>query len=308
MSIIIVSYNTREMTLECLRSVYAQTQQVSFEVLVVDNASEDGSAEAIRAGFPQVRLLAQEGNLGFGRANNLAAELARGSHLLLLNPDTVVLDHAIEKLFAFAGAHPEATIFGGRTVSPDGSLNPTSCWARPTLRSMIFGACGASALFRSSPLFNPEAMPGWARDTQRQVDIVTGCFLLISRDAWTQLGGFDPAFFMYGEEADLCLRAGRLGHRCLICPSATIVHYDGASEKKRAGRLVRLFTARALLLDRHWPACSSRLGRACLDLWALTRVLAFGLLFRASARWERSFETWRYVWQHRKEWHLGTAS
>lgn len=198
-SILIVSFNTRELTLEALRSVRRETTDVSYEVIVVDNASGDGSAMAIAAEFPDVRLFARADNIGFARANNLAAREARGKYILLLNPDTVVLDRAIDRLHAFARRLPDARIWGGRTLFADGSLNSASCWGRMTLWNLACRATGLAAVFRTAEVFNGEAYGGWLRDTERTVDIVSGCFLMIESSFWRELDGFDPLFFMYGE-------------------------------------------------------------------------------------------------------------
>lgn len=300
-TIVVVLFNTREMTLACLRSVFDQTTPGTFEVIVVDNASEDGSADAIEREFGErVTLIRSTVNLGFAAANNLAARHARSDFLLLLNPDTVVLDRAIDCLVAFAEEHPTAGIWGGRTVFADGSLNPSSCWRRPTLWSLLCQASGLSSLFRQSGIFNPEAMGGWKRDTMREVDIVTGCFLLIRRSLWERLGGFDPAFFMYGEEADLCLRARAFGARPLVTPEATIVHHGGASETVRADKMVRLLQAKVLLIRRHWSIGGREAGVMLLRLWPLTRMWAwrFAAVFGTSG----GLETWRDVWRRRAEW------
>src|SRR5262249_52669728 len=233
-SIIVVSYRTRELTLECLRSIARETVGVSHEVLVVDNASGDGSAAAIAQEFPDVKLIALDGNVGFARANNIAAGEARGRYLLLLNPDTVVIDRAIDRLLEFAAEHPQARIWGGRTLYADRTLNPTSCWRRMSLWNVFCRTAGLTGLFPRSQLFNSECYGRWDRSTVRDVDIVTGCFLLIERDFWQRLGGFDARFFMYGEEADLCLRAAKLGARPAVTPNATIIHYGGASEQVRS--------------------------------------------------------------------------
>ena len=307
-SIIIVSYNTCELTLACLRSLYNETRNITFEVIVVDNASSDGSAEAIAAEFPQARLILPGENLGFARANNLAAEQAEGGYLLLLNPDTVVLDGAIQTLHAFARQYPEVAIFGGRTLYADGSLNPSSCWGRPTPWSTFCRAVGLSAIFKGSRLFDPEALGGWARDTVRQVDIVTGCLFLIKKELWRQLDGFAPEFFMYGEEADLCLRAKRLGSKCLICPQATIIHYDGASERVRSDRMVRLFRSKAQLFARHWGTSAAHFGVTMLNWWAFTRMVAFGLLsYLGMITGKQNYLTWQAIWQRRAEWNSVNA-
>ncbi len=308
LTIIIVSYNTREMTLACLQSVFAETRGAAFETIVVDNASTDGSAQAIHDAFPQVRLIARSDNLGFAAANNLAAREARGEYILLLNPDTVVLRGAIDKLLTFARGRQGEAICGGRTLFADGRLNPTSCWGRPTLWSAFCRGAGLSALFRGSRWFDPEALGGWSRDSVRQVDIVTGCFFLLRRDLWQRLGGFDPVFFMYGEEADLCLRAARQGVRCWITPDAEIVHYGGASERVRADKMVRLFRAKSQLYQRHWPPAAARWGDATLALWALTRLSALRIaqFLRPQAR--QSCETWRQIWRRRAEWRTRSAA
>jgi len=305
-SVIIVSYNTRELTLDCLRSVYAQTRDVSFEVFVVDNASADGSAAAIAAEFPQVRLFALDRNLGFAAGNNLVARHAIGNWLLLLNPDTVVLDGAIDRLLAFAAEqsakNPAFGIFGGRTLYPDGRLNPASAWRRPTPWSVFCMGTGLTSVFRQSRVFNPEAMPHWRRDTVREVDIVTGCFLLLRRALWRELGGFDPAFFMYGEEADFCLRARRYGVRCRICPDAEIIHYGGASEKGRADKLVRLLRAKTQLVRKHWPRRSAWFGVRMLKAWAWTRMAGFSMIALARSRYRDTAVAWASVWRRRGEW------
>jgi GT2 family glycosyltransferase len=305
-SVIVVSYNTRELTREALRSLLEQTRREPTEVLVVDNASSDGSAEMIRAEFPGLTLMALDKNIGFAAANNLAAERAGGEYLLLLNPDTVVLDRAVERLLEFARSRPEAGIWGGRTLFADRTLNPTSCWARQTPWSLFCRASGLSTVFKGSGVFDSEGYGGWKRDSQREVDIVTGCFFLIRREMWTRLGGFDPAFFMYGEEADLCLRARKLGVRPMVTPDATIVHYGGASEKVREDKLVRLLRAKAMLIRRHWPAWQVGYGVLMLELWSFSRGLGARVL-SFNKKYRESGAAWRGAWRRRAEWAQGGA-
>ena len=149
------------MTLECLRSIVRETRAHAYEIIVVDNRSSDGSADAIASEFPHIQLIRSEENLGFARACNLAATLARGEMLLLLNPDTVVLDQAIDRLLEFAEAEPRAGIWGGRTLFADGSLNPTSCWGKMTLWSLVSMAVGLKVLFPKSEFFNSEGYGQW---------------------------------------------------------------------------------------------------------------------------------------------------
>src|SRR6185503_8197516 len=306
-SIIVVSYRTRELTLECLRSVLRATKHASYELLVVDNASDDASAAAIAKEFPAIRLMARSDNVGFARANNIAAKEAKGRYLLLLNPDTVVLEGGIDRLVAFAEARPAARIWGGRTLYADGSLNPTSCWRRMTLWNVLCRTTGLTGLFPSSRLFNSESYGRWDRSTVSEVDIVTGCFFLIERAFWERLGGFDARFFMYGEEADLCLRAAKLGARPAMTPEATIVHYGGASERVRSEMMIKLLAGKAELIKRHWSAPTQRLGLMLLSLWPWTRAVALGLVGRLLGRAALADQaaTWRTIWGARERWRHG---
>jgi GT2 family glycosyltransferase len=292
------------MTLECLTSVFEQTKRTPFEVIVWDNASSDGSAEAISVMFDgRVRLVNSDINLGFAAANNRAAELASGDRLLLLNPDTVVLDEAIDHLAAFADEFSFCGIWGGRTLSKDLSLDPSSCWGRQTLWSLFCQATGLSVIFERTNIFNPEGMGGWNREGIREVDIVCGCFLLIRRDLWVTLGGFQEEFFMYGEEADLCLRAKNIGARPMITSEATIIHYGGASERVFADKLVRLLKAKGLLIDMHFPSGLRQIGRWLLFLWPVRRYCIHAVLAALGRRASvEARDAWREAVCRYREW------
>ena len=302
-TIIIVSYNTRDMTVECIQSILKQTCSIRYEVIVVDNGSTDGSVEAIRTHFSSIKLFPSPDNLGFARANNLAAMHAQARRLLLLNPDTVILDHAIDRLHEFALSNPECRIWGGRTVFADGSLNPQSCWRRMTLWSLFCNATGLNSLKRSS-FFNSEGYGGWKRDTVRAVDIIVGCFFLIDKDLWQELHGFDPVFFMYGEEADLCQRARRVGARPTITPTATIIHYGGASETDKADQRIKVLASKVTLIRRHWSASFAFVGRLLLLMGPLVRLVAYSTFatLLGTAKFQRNAQVWREVWRSRHRW------
>jgi len=304
LSILMVNWNTRDLTLACLRSVYAETHSTHFEIVLVDNGSVDGSAEAIRAAFPQVRLLAESENHGFGQGNNLAAAAAQGHYFLLLNTDTVILDRAIDRLMTFAKSTPDARIWGGRTVFGDGRLNPTSAWARITPWSAFCQAVGLTALAPDCRRFNSESVARWGADREREVDIVSGCFFLIEARLWKALGGFDPAFFMYGEEADLCARARAFGAKPRVNPMATIVHYGGGSALKRTNTLLYLLGARIGLSRRYLSPFGGALARALTIFSAWWRAQIFGLIARSShGRYHRAAALqWQEVWSRRREW------
>jgi len=305
-SILIVSYNTRDMTVACIQSVLDQTKVVSYELIVVDNLSKDGSAEAIAAAFPadrfpQIKLIVAEKNLGFAGANNLAGELATGEFILLLNPDTLILDGAIDKVVMFTREHPKAGIVGGRTYFGDMRLNPNSCHGKPTPWSLFCMGFGLSSLFRRNRLLDPESLGHWERDTVREVDAVTGCFLLIRADLWRELGGFDLTFFMYSEDTDLCLRGWKAGYTCLICPDARLIHYGGQSEKIKPDKFVRLFRAKVQLFQKHWPQGFINYGVKMLELWAGTRTIGSWVRQLIQPGRRNAFLSWREVWRRRRE-------
>jgi GT2 family glycosyltransferase len=309
-SIVIVSYNTCAETLACLASIEAQTAGLPHEVIVIDNASPDGSAGAIRRKFPNVRLIESRENLGFARANNVAAREAKADYILLLNPDTIILDRAIERLWTFARANPAARIWGSRTLYADGRLDPTGCFGRMTPWRLFCRATSLSSVFSNSVIFHGESYPGWQRDTVREIDIIAGCYLLISHELWDRLGGFDPVFFMYGEEADLCLRAADLGARPLHTPNAPIIHLGGVSEKTRAGKMIKLLAAKVTLVDRYFHPVFRPFGHACLAFWPWSRMAAMSVRAKLSpnavdAAAAEELSAWREIWAAREKWRHG---
>jgi len=308
-SILVVNYRTREMTLDCLRSIIQETNSITYEILLVDNASNDGVIEAVRQEMPGVHCIPLSTNVGFARANNIAAEQAKGRLLLLLNPDTVVLDGAVDRLVEFAMQRPEAKIWGGQSLRGDRSLDPTSCWRRVTLWSVICRTFGLDTVFPNNGILSPEAYGGWDRLSVREVDIICGCFMMIGRELWDRLNGFDPVFFMYGEEADFCLRAAKVGARPAFTPDAAIIHYSGASEQGETEKLIRKLSARAELIKRHLSPTTQRAGLFINSLLPLVRALGYGVAGKMSRNPARRAlgETWWRVWLKRTSWHLGMS-
>jgi GT2 family glycosyltransferase len=306
LTVIMVNYNTRDLTLAALRTLYATTRKTVFRTVVLDNASTDGSASAIEDAFPQVELIRSKENLGFARANNLVANSASTEWLLLLNPDTECHEGALDNLMAFAASHPHAGIYGGRTVFPDGKLNIASCWNRISPWSVFCSALGLTAAFPRTALFDPEAIGSWQRDTMREVDIVVGCFFLVRREVWDRLGGFDLRYFMYGEEADLCLRARRLGYRPMITPAAQIMHLVGAASASRAAKRLLVTKARVTLIRDHWPAWQVPFGVGMMWLWAALRVaFSWCLAIPGGRKAVERHAYWKTIWDQRRDWLAG---
>lgn len=309
-SILMVSYNTRDLTAAALQSIVSQTSGLKYEIIVVDNASSDGSAEMLQRHSAVSRLIALNVNIGFARANNLAAEYAQGRYILLLNTDTVILNRAIERLVEFAEAHKQYLVWGGRTLFADGSLNPSSVWRHITVWSLICRISGLSGFFSKSDLFNREAFGDWKRDRVREVGIVAGCFFLMPATVWNALGGFDPLFFMYGEDADLCKRAQRIGARPHMTPEAEIIHYGAASAPNSAEKHIQLLSGLATLFERHWFYPTHFIGQQMLVGWALSRWVAFTAASYLSRRadYKNSATLWKTIWNRRSEWQFGYST
>lgn len=295
-SIVVVSFNTAELLVRSLQSIGSSTRR-PVQVVVVDNASSDGSAGAARAALPDAVVVELDRNRGFAVGANEGARHATGRWLLLLNPDAVLLAGSLDELLTFAVAHPERGIYGGRVVDDDGRVDRRSCWGLPTPWSLFCFACGLSTWFRGSTLFDPESLGSWERDTIREVGAISGALLLIDRTAWDRLGGFDPAYFMYSEDIDLCDRARELGYRPTIVPSARILHEGGAAST-RADKTILVLTGKATYVRRRWVGPARSFG--LVMLWGGVALRAVGQ--RALRRPEA---VWPHAWAARRSWMQG---
>lgn len=230
-SIVIVAWNIRDFLRNCLKSIYKESKGIEFEVIYVDNASKDGSVEMVRKNFPKVKIIQNSRNKGFVVANNQAIEEAKGRYVLLLNSDTVVLDDAIAKTIEFADAHPETAVVGCKVLNPDKTLQPT-CFMFPSILNMLLSTSYLYKLFRRSKFFGRERMTWWDRSDTREVDVATGCYMLVRREAIDQVGVMDERFFIYADETDWCYRFKKNGWKIMFTPETQIIHYGGQTTKQ----------------------------------------------------------------------------
>jgi len=225
-SVVIVSFNTAQMTLRCLESVRADLTGIRSEVIVVDNGSTDGSAKAIADGAPWVKLIVSPRNLGFGGGNNLGLVESRGENLLLINTDAFPQPGAIPALLRYLNDHPDTAVVGPRLLNADGSTQQ-SCFRFPTpLRSWMENLWISTAMKRHPSI---DDYRFWAHDAERSVDFVIGACILVRRSAYKQVGGFDERFFMYAEESDWMYRMHQAGWEINFTPTAVVTHLGGAS-------------------------------------------------------------------------------
>ena len=303
--IILVSYNTAEYTLRALHSVYEETKQFNFTVIVVDNNSQDDSVQQIKEKFPDTKLIVSKKNLGFAGGVNLGASHASGDYILLLNPDTVVLDGAIDKLLRFAGQYPENGIWGGITLNNDLSTNTHNAWAEESLSTLFFSVFGLNRLFKESCFFNHANYGCWKRDSIKAVDTLQGSFFLISKDVWNKLNGLDETFFMYAEEADFCYRARALGYQPIITPNAKIIHHGGGSETNLSGKMIKLLTGKVTFINKHHSFIKRLLMKSLLLLYVTNKLLLSTLMSLFKNNKKESQAEWWKIFQNSPMWLQG---
>lgn len=237
-SIVIASWNARSHLIDCLTSIEACGDKARIETIVVDNASEDGSPEAVRERFPHIALICNSTNVGFARASNVGIERAIGRYVCLANSDTIVRPGAIDALVRFLDSHPRTGLVGPRVLNPDGTLQH-SCRKLPGILTNTSSALALHRIFPGSARLSGELMLYWDHDADRRVDVISGCFCMARPQALQEVGGLDEDFFMYGEDVDWCMRMGACGWEVSFCRAAEVMHVRGASSGRDPERFTR---------------------------------------------------------------------
>jgi len=241
LSVIIVNYNVRAFLENSLISVKKAMSSVTGEIIVVDNASDDGSVEMVRQKFPDVMLIESGKNVGFAAGNNMALRTSRGKYILLLNPDTIVQEDTFRVMIDFLEGHPDAGIAGCKILNPDGSLEPACRRSFPTPWAAFTKIMGLSALFPRSPFFGRYNLAYLDPEVTYEVDAVSGSFMFARRSILDEVGGLDEQFFMYGEDLDWCYRVKQAGWKVYYVHTTQIIHYKGESTRRSNVDEVKLF-------------------------------------------------------------------
>jgi len=277
-SVVIVSYETRDLTLAAVASVLADRGHDGYEVIVIDNASTDGSAAAVAERYPGVSLIANDENRGFGAAANQGMVVSRGRYVLLLNPDTEVRDDAIAETLAYAEDHADAGVVGCRVFLADGRQQST-VYRVLRLREVLVNLFVPNKLMRRSSVLGRSRYVGLDLDLVQHVEVIAGCFMLVRRDVIERVGVFDEAFFMYGEEEEWCHRIRDAGWRLHYFPGASVLHHGGASAKQFPAAMARAMTrSRLLVLQKTRGRGIAYLGNVLMLLRDLPRILAWCVL------------------------------
>lgn len=300
LSIVIINWNTRDMLRDCLQTVFAGLGDLNAEVIVVDNASTDGSGLMVATEFPQIRLISNVANRGFAAANNQGFAAAKGRHVLLLNSDTLVLGAVLPAMVDFMDAHPAVGIMGPRVLNRDGTMQ-VSATGFPTLGRLVAQTLGLNR-FKA---FDGYRMAQWDRRSQREVEVISGCCMLVRGSALQKVGPLDADFFFYGEETDWCRRFADAGWQVVFAPVGEIVHFGGGSVRSLNHKRDVMLTEGTVRLHRKHGGLLA--GLACYALlfgFNLSRAALWGLLSvkgGAAAR-ERAKHFARVAADYAKAW------
>ncbi len=284
LSIVIVNYNVKYFLEQCLLSVFKSGQGLEMEVFVVDNQSVDGSVEMVRKKFPRVKLIVNKENQGFSKANNQAIRQARGRYILLLNPDTVVEDDTLPGVVDFMDKHPKAGALGVKMLDGQGRFLPESKRGLPTPGVAFCKIFGLSALFPKSRIFGRYHLGYLDNDTTHEVDVLSGAFMLLRKEALEKTGLLDESFFMYGEDIDLSHRITKAGYKNYYYPGTRIIHYKGESTKKSSVNYVLVFyNAMIIFARKHFSQNNARVFSMLINLAVYFRAM-IAILSRFSRR------------------------
>lgn len=251
-SVIIVNYHSAQMVIDCIQSIFEKTNRFSCEIIVVDNASGDGSVEMLREAFgSRITVIASETNLGFGKANNLGARYAAGEYVFLLNPDTILINDAIGILVDYLKEHPDAGVAGGNLYAPDMTPTPSFCREfddlnRERRNASWYHLIGSKISTKLKARLNIHTPMKEFNFTETEADVayIFGADMMIPKRVFDEVGGFDPDFFMYAEEEEMTWRITQKGYRVVSVPQAKIIHLEGATTNKAHGFSERQFRMR----------------------------------------------------------------
>ncbi len=285
LSIIIVNYNTGNLLHGCLESIYAGANGMPFDVWVVDNSSVDNSPAMVKSTFPKVRLIQNASNVGFSKANNLAMSQCDSKYILLLNPDTLVVGDAIDRMVEFMEEHPTVGIGGCKVLNRDHTLQLACRRSIPTPKVAFYRMTGLSRLFPNSKAMARYNLTFRDANEKQEVDAVSGAFLMVRRKTIEDIGLLDERFFMYGEELDWCLRAKRAGWGVMYYPGAEIIHYKGESTKYNSRKAAfEFYRAMYLFHKKHFAQDYSKFFNFLIYAGILCKSLSSWKSFLFSAK------------------------
>lgn len=273
LSIVIVNYNVKFFLEQCLCSVKHAIELIDAEVLVIDNCSTDNSINYLQNKFEWVKFIPNKTNEGFAKANNSALKQCSGDYILFLNPDTILPEDILKNCINFFEQNNNTGAIGVRMIDGSGNFLPESKRAFPNAMVSFFKLCGFADVFPKSKIFNKYALGFLPEKETHEVDVLCGAFFMAKRNILEQLGGFDEAFFMYGEDIDLSYRIQKSGYRICYLGSETIIHFKGESARKGNLNYVRIFyQAMSVFVKKHYTGSNARLMNMFLQIGIYVRA------------------------------------
>lgn len=311
LSIIIVNWNSVEFLRRSLISVFAKTDGLEFEVIVVDNGSFDGCGEMLASEFPSVTFIQSPRNVGFAQANNLGVARSKGEAVLFLNPDTAVLGSAIVELWRSLEASPEAGAVGARLVNGDSSLQTSCVQAFPTITNQVLDAEYLRRKFPFSPLWGISSLFA-STNKNCEVECVSGACLMARRCALEQVGGLNTLYFMYAEDIDLCRRLNEFNWKVYFVPRAEVVHYGGQSAGAQPSKFSAILTRESLFrYMKCWHgAAYAMVYRAIIGLVSVVRLslIEFAIHCDPDLYRRAQLRGARLKWSYVLRWAIGMES
>jgi GT2 family glycosyltransferase len=290
LSVVVVAWNVKDHVVACLRAIFSDTSRPDLEVILVDNASSDGTVDAVAVRFPHVRIIANAENVGFPRANNQALAQARGRYILYLNPDTEVAAGTLQRCVRELDAHPDIGVVGCRLEHPDGRIQYEGARNTYHFRHLVYELLYLHMLLARSPTFGDHLIGAWDHRTSRDVEAVSGAFLMTRRALAVELGGLPQDVFMYHEDLSFCLRVLRAGHRLRYLADVVTVHHCGESSRRSSARFGLLEVESKLrYIEEADGAAWAVAARAVLALRSLLRLAVCAVTAAAPQRWKERY-------------------
>lgn len=312
LSVIIVNWNVKDSLKRSLRSIYEQLHSIEYEIIVVDNASSDGSQEMIQDNFPQIVLIKNNINLGFAKANNIGVLKSRGQYLLFLNPDTEIVTNNVDELVRFLQANTQYVAVGPKILNRDGTIQFSCARSLPTPTNQLFEMAMFHRIFPKSKFFGKARLSYWDHKTNRDVECLSGASIVIAKESFIEAGCFDERYFLYAEDIDLCFKLKKSGFKLHYISDTEILHHSQESSKKvkkSAFSAIAIHEADKMFMRCHYGITSACLYQLFIFIGAILRciVLFFFLLQKFVVTKGRDFSVCELNSYYKiAKWALGT--
>ncbi len=275
LSIVIVNYKVKYFLRQCIQSILNSECTIDYDIIVVDNASDDGSVELLRDYFPQVKVIANKDNVGFSRANNQGFAITESEYVLILNPDTILQEDTLQVCYDYMQKHKGVGAIGVRMLDGKGQFLPESKRGFPTPLSALWKMLKVSSLFPKSAFFNGYYLGNIDENQISEIDVLTGAFMFVQKDVLDRVGGFDEDYFMYGEDIELSYQIGRQGYKIVYLPTTSIIHFKGESTKKASLKYLKSFYGAMGIYARKRNSNTGSIWKLILQLGIIISAIAF---------------------------------